>query len=40
MAEIWRRAGVADFWAKSGFANRYGGYHGGSRRYYGGALRR
>lgn len=23
-----------------GFANRYGGYHGSSRRYYGGALRR
>lgn len=35
----WRRAGVADF-GQSGFANRYGGYHGGSRRYYGGALRR
>lgn len=35
----WRRAGVADF-GQPGFANRYGGYHGGSRRYYGGALRR
>ncbi|SUG64251.1 Zinc transporter ZupT [Salmonella enterica subsp. enterica] len=35
----WRRAGVADF-GQPGFTDRYGGYHGGSRRHYGGALRR
>ncbi len=35
----WRRAGVADF-GQPGFTDRYGGYHGSSRRHYGGALRR
>ncbi len=45
VSPAWRKilGGVLACWlifGRSGFANRYGGYHGGGRRHYGGALRR